>query len=157
MQSLVQRHDKLCSVAACELHRLNVLPWCYSHLVRHHPNDDMQHSFILALLVPADLLSSSHWPAFKLPTVKRVLVGASVTRSLVSLLANVYVRDTHARIYTTITFSMPNVCPRHDYRYQSRTCVAPAVHTAHDTVILGQGLFMVLLFSHHQCNSNWLY
>ena len=52
----------------------------------------------------------------KLTTVKCIMVGASVTCSLVSLPANVYVHDTHARIYTTITFSVPAVCPRHDYR-----------------------------------------
>lgn len=65
MRSLVQRHDKLCSVAAYELHRANALPWYYSHLVQHNRNDDMQHSFIPALLVPEDLLPCSHWPAFK--------------------------------------------------------------------------------------------
>lgn len=117
---------------------------CSTHLFRHYWSQKIYCHVAIGL-------------HSKLPTVKRIVVGASVTRLLVSLPANVCVHDTHARIYTTITFSVPAVRLRHDYRYQSRTCVAPAVDTAHDTVILGQGLFMVLPFSHHQCNLNWLY
>ncbi len=113
----------------------------------------MQQSFILTLLVPADLLSSSSWIVFILSTVEHAWWEHQLHDLLFSACecmyrTYTYYPDTYI-IYKhtalSFTFSVSAGSPADNYRYLSRTRNAAVVHTVYDTVVLGQGILKLFI------------